>query len=51
MKNYAILITLVTVFTVLLALAISDVFVPLALYIMGAVVAIPLKDKIIIGVK
>lgn len=51
MKNYAVLLTLLTIFTLLLALAITDVFVPLALYIVGTVVAIPLKDKIIIGVK
>lgn len=51
MKTYSILLTLLTIFTLLLALAISDVFVPLALYIIGAVVAIPLKDKIIIGVE
>lgn len=51
MKNYSILLALLTVFTLLLALVINEVFVPLALYIIGAVVAIPLKDKIIIGVK
>ncbi|MDV3052473.1 MULTISPECIES: hypothetical protein [Staphylococcus] len=51
MKNYAILLTLLTLFTFLLALAINDVFLPFTLYIVGTVVAIPLKDKIIIGVK
>lgn len=51
MRTYSILLTLLTVFTLLLALAINDVFIPLALYIMGAVAAIPLKDKIIIGVE
>lgn len=49
MKNYAILITLLTIFTVLLSIAMNDVFVPLALYIIGAVVAIPLKDKFKLG--
>lgn len=51
MRTYSILLTLLTVFTLLLALAINDVFVPLSLYLVGAVAAIPLKDKIIIGVK
>lgn len=50
MKTYSILLTLLTIFTLLLALAIGDVFIPLALYIIGAVVAIPLKNKIKLGV-
>ncbi|WP_158260853.1 hypothetical protein [Staphylococcus kloosii] len=51
MRTYSILLTLLTIFTLLLALATKDIFVPLALYLVGAVAAIPLKDKIIIGVK
>lgn len=50
MKTYLILLTLLTVFTVLLAIALRDVFLPIAIYIVGTVIAIPLKDRIKIEV-
>ncbi|MGW7931523.1 hypothetical protein ACWEWU_07700 [Staphylococcus xylosus] len=46
MQTYLILLSLLTVYTVLLALAFSDVFVAMTIYIVGTVIAIALKDKI-----